>query len=729
MLDQGKIPPLAELQQLRHNYSTEEWVDFEQVLRPLITFQEYPDLAVHLLSGIHLPPHERWIMYQMHRGAGSNVIVASRGTAKTSAVCVLYPTYCNVFFARRQAVTLAMTGFRGGQRIFKDIERWLEGGWFDQVHDVPFFLASVDKGSRPKPVSKASNQWTIEFTGKTSNTTVPTNTPENILGFRANDLLIDEAKLLEKDMIDNVAIPFLNVGTDFKHGGTFSESNRVTYCTTVDFTWRPFQERQEGAIDGLQREMKALEAAEVGNWRLYEELEAKGLHEHTYTQFDYTDLLVPREVTNREGVRYEVSWPNPDIQLTSDRRGVPFTHWDPETGKIVKDGPPVQYYRTYPIQKEILERGIRDGSADEASWKSEQRNILDTAVGDVYSNKLVDDASCHGDRWIIPYKTLALLEPWKRKYEEDESGYYGPVLWECSDPCVIGVDFAPLKDFCAFVVIRLGPLAEPVRKATDKDKGQLFDPFTHHGRTSWSNVIWAEQYLRMTAWEVAEKVRQLARRYNLVHHFDPHVKDSWDVCSGIGLDMRHGGSSVRDELAFINDEVPPPGPDGQPDRRVYDPFDKDQKFRELTVLDPKAIPSLNGIWATDGDNDRMVSHTIAQMEQGYLYLPKYLEFSERPTGRGEIHIGYEASRFLTRQLRKLRQQPTKQYRKFYMDGDTKQFENKKDLWAAFIYAAKQMRAHIHRQAQLDDTPPPTAGVVTHIGAERGRYNGRASGSK
>ena len=107
--------------------------------------------------------------------------------------------------------------------------------------------------------------------------------------------------------------------------------------------------------------------------------------------------------------------------------------------------------------REGVEQGLLDGSADTGSWLAEQRNIVDTAVGDVYSNELVDVASCIGERCVVPFEQLP--DTWKRLHSEDKADYTAPVLWRCTDPCVLGVDYAPQSDFCAFVVIRLGPLS------------------------------------------------------------------------------------------------------------------------------------------------------------------------------------------------------------------------------------------------------------------------------
>jgi hypothetical protein len=187
--------------------------------------------------------------------------------------------------------------------------------------------------------------------------------------------------------------------------------------------------------------------------------------------------------------------------------------------------------------------------------------------------------------------------------------------------------------------------------------------------------------------------------------------------------MRGGGNGVRDELLWLNESVLPPDA-----YRIYDPLDKDEKVLAFEK-DHRTLAMLDAIWPTDETNDKMVEFTVAQMQQGFLYLPKWLDDSQRPVGQRELWVGYDAAKNLERQLRKLRQKPTKNYRNFYMDGDTALVQNKKDLWAAFIYAAKQLRAHLIRLRTIENTPPPLGMRVTRVGSKRGQLRGRAPGSK
>jgi hypothetical protein len=520
-------------------------------------------------------------------------------------------------------------------------------------------------------------------------------------------VVVDEANTFDAETIDKVVMPFLNVKGDFRHGGAFAESNTISFVSTVDFDFRPFQLRIKAAREGVARDLDAQHALEARDWKKYEELEREGVHEHQHFRMDYTDLLVRGTQTNRAGKRFRVVWPNPDIPLTEDLRGIPFTQRDAE-GNMRLRGDPVSYYRTYPIAKAELERSLLDGSSDSDSWLAEQRNCVATATGDVYSFDMVAKASCEGIHNIASFANLP--ETWRKAYAEEQRDYTAPVLWKCADPCVLGVDYAPQNDFCAFVVMRVGPCSEGP-----------FDPLNHRGKTDWSNVIWAEQHLRMTGQDTANKIRQLTERYNLAYHFEPH-EDPDDACRAIGLDMRGGGTAVRDELCYMNDDVVPAG-----SYRIYDPLDTDERIARF-ASDASARPMLDAIWPSDSLNDKLVEFTTSQIRIGMLYIGKWVHKTDRPQGERELNIGYDGVQSLAHQLRKIRQAPTQHFRRFYVEGDKSNSQNKKDMWAAFIYAAKQARAAIIRQRLIENTPPPMGARVTHVGSGRG-INGRTPGTR
>jgi hypothetical protein len=121
------------------------------------------------------------------------------------------------------------------------------------------------------------------------------------------------------------------------------------------------------------------------------------------------------------------------------------------------------------------------------------------------------------------------------------------------------------------------------------------------------------------------------------------------------------------------------------------------------------------------------------MKLGKLFIPKWLDESRRPYRDNKYDIGFLGARVLDSQLRRLQQEPTAKARKFFMPGDTEDAKNKKDAWASFIYAAKQLRAHLLRLQVIQDRPPPTGASVSRINSKRnqfgGGYRGRSPGGK
>lgn len=686
--------------------SAELNLELETLWPPIISLQESPDIALMALSGIAMPVHERTMLYVSHLGAGSNINVSSRGTSKTTTVCVLYAAIRGLLFSKRKGITLSATGFRGAQLIFNDFKRWAEGGWSSQEEGLQFIRSST-KGQ--EVVHRGQNMWTIEYKSHATNKALPTNDPAKIRGNRANDLFNDEANFMDEELIETVALSFLNVVDDFRHGGADAQKNSVFFTTTIDYSWRPFQKRVAAAREALQLDMAARRALLDGNMALYNELEAHGLADTTLTSFDYTDTFIRTQGVTRDGREYKIrKYPNKDMYLKRYPEGIPYTEVD-SRGYMKKLSGPIEAWATYPMDKARIEQGIRTGATDEATWLSEQRNVVDTADGGVYPNPVVDRVSFEGPNAYLT-KFHECSDSYQRRYKEYLLDYSPGVLWECQDPCVLGVDFASTNDLSAFVVIRLGPMAE----------GE-FDELTQQGKTKWSNVIWAEQHRGTSSKDVAAKIYELMRRYNLVYFHDIHEADPWKVCRGIGLDLRGGGTGVRDELLRINQEALAQG-----EFRIYDPRDKDERVQAFGNQ-PRSLPMLDGITAQDTTNSALVEYTLGQMQNDLLLLPKWVPESMRGD-RPEISFGYNGTRSLSSQLRKLRQKPTKQARTFYVEGDNNLIENKKDLWAAFIYAAKQARAHLIRYNNIQSAPPPMGARVTKVG-KTNLMGGRSPGSK
>ncbi len=694
--------PLAEIMARRNRLSVTDRYELDHIIRPITRWQENIDVAVRVLMGIHVPPHERIMLRIMHRGMPETHIIASRGTSKTATTDVLYAASKGLLYAKRKAILLQAVGFRGGQLIFSDLEKLINGGWADQEGGLEF-LARSTKGD--KSVKKMQNYWELEWLSGSNYMTVPTNDPTKLRGMRANDLYLDERNFMDPELVEKVAESFLNVLADFKTGGDNAQENVLLSTTTIDYGWRDYDKIQQAAYDNVARDYEAARALARGDTQLYDDLVVRGLLKSAWLMWDYTDTIVRRFITTRDGRRMEVTYPDKSRRWRLDTKGIPFTIKD-EEGKLQKEGEPIEIISTYPIKRDSHEQKLLSGVASETVWMAEQRNVKDSSAGDVYPHSVVDRVACRFHHSVIPFKNLPAA--WKQEYAQFEKDFTPGVLYNCTDPCVLGVDYAPgARDFCAFVVIRLGFMAQG-----------LFDPFTQLGQTPWANVIWCEQHRTQSARDVAEKIFSLSERYNLSFFHDPYETDPWKVCRAIGLDMRNGGSAVRDELVYINEaEIK------APQFRIYDPLDADERVKGFAT-DSLAKPMLDTIFPTGPLNDRLVDYSLNQMQQKLFFLPKWLEPSERNSD-SKLDVAYESSRILEHQLRSLQQAPTGGgYRKFFMLGDNNDPRNKKDLWAALMYASKQWRAHLMRYRMITDAPPPMGARMVRPGMSR-----RAPGSR
>lgn len=679
----------------------------EQVFPHLVQWQDWPDLFLTEIGGLFVPPHQRLMLHAAHRGAPINVNVSSRGTAKSATIDALYDTYVAIMTPRRKLVMLSGTGFRGGQMMLSDIELAMHGGW-DSQKELPFLAACVDQRAQTKSlVHRGQNWWRLSFGSDTQLSTYPTQNEESIRGIRGHMLFIDEANIFDPDTLGRVIKPFLNVLGDFEHGGSQSLRNAVFYTSTIDYAWRPFMKQVRAAQNGVTRDYDAYVANTQGDHERAAQLDREGLHHYSYVSFDYTDVLIPTQMQTRDGRRFAVQHPDPKLSPELAPKGIPYTVKDTE-GNFLLEGPPLQFYRTYPINKDYLEEDLFAGTEDETMWLSEQRNVLDNATGDVYPWGLLQRVSCEREP-LIRFEQLP--SAWQVEHKEHKLGYSPTVMYTCNDPVVIAVDYAGgERDFCAFVVIRIGPLAEGV-----------FDPFTHHGRTSWSNVIWCEQHRQMSHRNVAEKLWKFLERYpNPAWEYDAMEQDTWKLCRAIGLDMKGGGTGVRDALVFMDQEFAPPGL-----KRILDPLDSDSRIQAY-MQDDDCMPILDAIQPTDMLNDRCADFLLAQMKTSNLWLPKYIDSSERQ-GQRDVDIGYAGVRTLKHQLQRIQQRPTKLYRQFFMPGSEETIEGKKDMFSAFLYAGKQMRAHIIRYQNIGVAPSTPIARRVNIGErETGR---RALGSR
>lgn len=359
------------------------------------------------------------------------------------------------------------------------------------------------------------------------------------------------------------------------------------------------------------------------------------------------------------------------------------------------------YIYTYPIEKQIADDELADGLNDFDTWAAEWRCQFIESSGNVYPYDLIEKAT---NSELVTHKNLE-ANGWNI---EEHGPHYPPLMWECSDPCVLGVDPARTDDFTAFVVIRLGELATGP-----------YNPKTGTGHTPWNNVIWAEQRRKMTIKETSDKIRELKSRYNLVVNANP------EKAVGLCIDARGAasGATIRDELANPSasaDQFGNLDPNWKRPQQIYDTTDKEYLFLK-TAKD--AWPGLRLLWTSDQINTELVSYSKGQLETSKLYIAKRIDKKYRNDPEGKLHVGYVGVESLKNQLLSIQSVPTQYHQKYVIPGNTKSMHVKKDLFSAFLYACYAARGHLVLLAKKERAAPVAAGLLVRPGGSRGRSGG------
>lgn len=654
-----------------------------------------PDYATHAIFGIALPPHERFLIRLFFSKYSENILVASRGTSKSfSVVSTASPAFALLHKDWKIAV-LSASGFRGGKELFRDTDRLFNGELDSQDMAGPFALNCTRSG---KVIEKDPSSWRISLRSNSNVTTVPTNNPEQLRGLRAHVVVIDERNTFDGETVDKVVRPMLNVGGNFRAPAAGTSRSKMWQVSTIDYTSRDWYPQIEAAKKLAVAEYEAAMARKRGDFREYHRLmndneQQLKFSSFSYTRMDYTDLLIPTEITANDGHVYKVEMPlDPGVEKKDVCR---YDYRDDKT-----------YYYTYPVEKATIEKPLLDGVVDEEIWLAEQRNVFVEMAGNVYPQPLIDKIS---ERPIYQPGQIP-------GFPNIDDEFFAPLMYTCGDPCVLGVDVAREQDESSIIVIRLGEMAtaafDPTYSRTDSEGRALL------GKTSWNHVCWAQTWKQRPYDELAEKIHEFRKRYNVL----------WTVyAGGIGMDKRGGGMAVRDHLALPKPKMLDngmPDPNWRLPEILYDPEDK--LYEHFSTKDPtKYLPMLRLIASSNLDNQDWVGSSKGLMQQGKLYIAYWrapsswaldLKINEDNALYWEYLAGYNGIRRLKRQLGRLQREITESgVIRFVMPGDRTKEDGKKDLWAGYIYATSMARAHLVGRTIEDPLPPMVAPVAVEIG--------------
>lgn len=665
---------MAVLDSVERKILVEQWGKWLWVLRSM------PDHAAHWLTGIHIPPHERyWIRYFFSDYTEKNTL-GSRGSSKSFAMVSLCAPLVALLYSHKDVLAVSASGFRGGKLLFLDSERLFQGYLRSQNLPDTYMMRSVKDGSTrgEKVIRKEPDNWTIDLSSRSFVRTVPTNDPVKLRGIRANVVIVDERNTFDGEVVQTVIRPMMNVGGDFLRPASSSDSNQILQISTIDYTVRDWYPEIEVMRDYAKREYEAQQARKAQDWDTYDRIYAENrgalkTASFAYSRFDYTDLLIPEFITDNEGDTYQVDYPySAEIERSDVLR------YDERDG--------CSYFYTYPVEKNKMEEPLINGTMDEELWAAEHRNVFISSAGNVFPVALLRKISDE------PIYQAGDLGP-----NADE--FYAPVMMTCGDPCVLGVDYARETDESAFTVIRIGELSEG-KFAPDMDVRDHKERVCL-GKTSWNNVLWSESHKRMTANETAEKIRQLYERYNIIYR----IKGD-QIIRGIGLDRLNSGVAVRDELA---QPKPPSLADGsvmkgwQEPFKIFDPEDEDYEHYS-TYSESDYLPVLECLTPSNQSNHDMVMGVRAMFQNKKLYIAKYKAPSDWAKELGlepnsplyqDYKLGYTGVQRLVKQLVKIQREITESGRtKYTMPGNKSLDEGKKDLFSSLIYSAHMARQHL-----------------------------------
>lgn len=163
--------------------------------------------TTHILTGLYLAPFQAAIIRGWFE-KNYSLAVWGRGCGKSSLVgifCVLY-----AIFNPGTRILIVSSNFRSSRRILETLEVIAS----KQASDMGLggtLLKQAFKGD----LSKRNDIFQLQFHNQSAIVCLPLANGEGLRGQRANVLIVDEALLVSRSIIENVLIPFLAAkGTD-----------------------------------------------------------------------------------------------------------------------------------------------------------------------------------------------------------------------------------------------------------------------------------------------------------------------------------------------------------------------------------------------------------------------------------------------------------------------------------------------------------------------------------
>lgn len=213
---------MAILSQFKNHSVKTDWQTKKRYLRMIWFFRTYPHVAARMLLGLKLAPHQR-IAINTAWQTPRCIWQFSRGMAKTfteatliSLLEMLYPSY--------KIQSTAGGSFKQTEQTFDYIESIVKSEVLGQSekHYARKLLPKQDK-----VVIKQPSNWSMKMAKGISRGLA---IKGGNRGFRANQLTVGEANDIERDTMDKVLRPFLNVLYD-----PMNFNRRTAYCPVPGF--------------------------------------------------------------------------------------------------------------------------------------------------------------------------------------------------------------------------------------------------------------------------------------------------------------------------------------------------------------------------------------------------------------------------------------------------------------------------------------------------------------
>lgn len=286
----------------------------------LTFFISHPDMASEHLLGIKLSPHERIITKAIFSGKEVDVC-AGRAMAKTFTMSINAILMALLLSGIRQKMgAWSGSNYRGGKIIFEDyINKFINGEFLGQDKKSNYVIEECHSWHKGISFKNKQDHLMVNL-GKTDLITSPMN--DNIRGWRAVKIFLDERNTCEEAIIDKVVNPFSyheqNVHGDIRNTESmeFIKNKGILGSQVISVGTPTYEEVQwSGKIARLMRDYKDSEKIQ----------EIIDKNEHIFFHINFMDAFMHR--VNVPKILKDLENPNlPMEEIVAEIFGYPIVN-------------------------------------------------------------------------------------------------------------------------------------------------------------------------------------------------------------------------------------------------------------------------------------------------------------------------------------------------------------------------------------------------------------------